>query len=74
MRRRSGLLAEKARKVRRVGKTKLFGNVVDSLSGEDEPALGVDKNALANEMAAVTPVARLTWSLSRSAVLLSFSA
>lgn len=51
MRWRSGLLAEKAREVRRVGKTKLSGDVVDLLGGEDEPALSFDKNALANEMA-----------------------
>src|ERR1700728_1464382 len=51
MRRRSVLLAEKAREMRRVGKTKLFGNVVDLLGGEGEPALSFDENALANEMA-----------------------
>ena len=50
VRRRSGLLAEKAREVRRIGESELFGNLVDRLRGENELALGFGEHALADEM------------------------
>ena len=37
---RSGLLAEEAREVRRIGEGQFFGDVVDQLRGEDELAFG----------------------------------
>src|ERR1700688_2306905 len=50
VRRRAGLFAKKSREVRRIGKPKLVGNVVDRLRGEDELALGFGEHALADQM------------------------
>ena len=51
MRRRAGLLAEKAREVGRVGEGQFFGNVVDRLRGENQLALGFGEDALADQVA-----------------------
>ena len=74
VRRRAGLLAEEAGEVGRIGEGEIVGDLVDRLAGEYELALGLGEHALADQVPAVTPVARLTWSLSRSTVIASLSA
>ena len=51
LRRHAGLLAEKSREVRRVGKRQVVGNLVDRLAGKHQLALGFGQYALADQMA-----------------------
>src|ERR1700733_9455485 len=50
VRRRSGLLAEEPREMRRIGEGELLGNVVDRPRGEDQLALGFGQHALTDKM------------------------
>ena len=50
VRRRAGLLAEKAREVRRIGERQVIRDLVDRLAGKHELALRLGEDALANEM------------------------
>ena len=51
VRRGAGLLAEKAREMRGIGKGQFLGNVLDRLRREDELAFGFGEQALADQMA-----------------------
>src|ERR1700675_3137265 len=48
--RRSGLLAEEPREMRRIGEGELLGNVMDRLRGEAQLALGFGQHALTDNM------------------------
>ena len=51
VRRGAGLLAEEAGEMGRVGEGQFVGDVVDRLRGEDQLALGLGEDALADQMA-----------------------
>src|SRR3974390_22166 len=51
LRRRAGLLAEEARKMRGIGEREIIGDLVDLLAGENELAFGLGQHALADQMA-----------------------
>ena len=50
MRRGAGLLAEKARKVGRIGKRKVVGDLVNGLAGENQLTLGLGEHALPDQV------------------------
>ncbi len=62
----AAVLAEKAREVRGIGKSQIFGNMMDRLRAKYQLTLGFRQHMLADEVPGATPVARSTWSFSRS--------